>query len=408
MAQNAPNYDALIQALITAAQAATAAAIPPVAPPVPFALLPGAAYTAPLDYSKASELKIFRASTSGMDDKFDLKEDHLRVFIETVKEHVRTYNWMTIVTIPDDNAVDRNLITNYGQLTLANVNAHAIGYMTLQTRDAQNSMLLYKYLLNSLTEDAKLVMVTMAHQYHANNMPSGPLFLKSIIGRASIDTKAKILLLRESVSHLHMKMVELKGNVREFNQHVAELRTSLEGRGQDVSELIMHLFKAYEQVPDQQFNRYIEAIRDRYDADIEDITAEQLMLLAVNKFDLLTQRNAMPIDNVDKIVALQTKVNDHRTNERGGRRNRVVPAWKKIPPAAGEPSTKTMDGKVYHFCPNHKAWCIHTVAQCTMVPTTSAAAISTIETPAAEQDRLVINRAYHAIIKGLDDEDEDE
>jgi hypothetical protein len=334
MAQNAPDIDAFIQAIIAAAQAATAAAIPPVAPPVPFALLPGAAYNAPLEYSKSSELKIFRASTSGMDDKFDLKEDHLRVFLETVKEHVRTYNWTAIVTIPGENGIHRDLVTNYGQLTLAHVSAHAIAYITLQTRDAQNSMLMYKYLLNSLTEDAKLVMVTMAHQYHALDMPSGPLFLKAIIGRSSIDTKAKVLLLRESVSHLHLKMIELKGNVRDFNQHVSELKTSLAGRGQEVSELIMHLFKAYEHVPDQQFNRYIESIRDRYDADIEDTTAEQLMQLAVNKFDLLAQRNAMPSDKAENIVALTAKVNDNRASPRNGRRNRVVPPWKKIPPAS--------------------------------------------------------------------------
>jgi hypothetical protein len=162
---------------------------------------------------------------------------------------------------------------------------YAIAYINLPTRDAQNSMLLYKYLLESLTEDAKLVTVTMSHQYHHNNLPVGSLFLKSIIGRSSIDTKAKVLLLRESISHLYMKLIERKGNVREFNQHVSGLKSALEGRGQEVSELVMHLFKAYDQVPDPHFARYIEAIRDRYDADIEDTTADQLMQLAVNKYN---------------------------------------------------------------------------------------------------------------------------
>jgi hypothetical protein len=53
------------------------------------------------------------------------------------------------------------------------------------------------------------------------------------------------------------------------------------------------LFKAYEYVPDQQFNQYIEGIRDRYNADIEDRTADELMILAVNKYDLLEQRKAI-------------------------------------------------------------------------------------------------------------------
>jgi hypothetical protein len=406
MAQQAPpDIDALVQALIAAANAAAAAAIPPVPPVAPFALLPGAAYNAPLDYSKASELKIFRASTTGMDDKFDLKEQHLRVFLETIKEHVRTYNWVQIITVPDDNAVNRDLVTNYGQLTLANVSNHAAGYINLPIRDAQNSMMLYKYLLDSLSEDAKLVMVTMAHLYHINNIPVGSMFLKAIIGRASINTKAKVLLLRESVSHLYMKMVEVKGNIREFNQHVSELKTALAGRGQDVHELVMHLFKAYEQVPDQQFNRYIESIRDRYDADIEDITADQLMQLAVNKYDLLAQRNAMPTDNPEKIVALSVKVQEGRSGNRSGRKERPQDAWKKIPPKAGEATIKQVDKKTYHFCPNHKAWCIHTAVQCTLKPPTSSLPID--ETKGEEADKLVINRAYHAIVHGYDDEADD-
>jgi hypothetical protein len=64
-----------------------------------------------------------------------------------------------------------------------------------------------------------------------------------------------VLLLRESVSHLYSKMVKLKGNVREFNQHVTALKTALAAQGHEVSELVMHLFKAYELVPDQQFNQ---------------------------------------------------------------------------------------------------------------------------------------------------------
>jgi hypothetical protein len=46
-----------------------------------------------------------------------------------------------------------------------------------------------------LAEESKLIMSTLDHQYiaGANELPSGPLFLKAIIGFASIDTKAKIL-----------------------------------------------------------------------------------------------------------------------------------------------------------------------------------------------------------------------
>jgi hypothetical protein len=49
------------------------------------------------------------------------------------------------------------------------------------------------YLMNSLTNDERLMMLTLKEQYHVNNIPDGILLLKFIIGMASIDTKAKVL-----------------------------------------------------------------------------------------------------------------------------------------------------------------------------------------------------------------------
>jgi hypothetical protein len=419
MAQPAPDVDQLIQAVIAAANAAALAAGPPAPPvnvppaqPAPFALLPGAAYNAPLDFSKSNELKIFRSATLGMTDKLVLKEQQLRVFLSNLKEHIRIYAWDAIVTIPDDAAVNRNLITNYGQVTIANVRAHAITYITTPTRNAQNSMMLYLYLLNSLTEESKMTMITVHDQYHELGLPSGPMFLKSIIGRASIDSKAKILSLRQEVSQLYVKMLDLKDNVREFNQHVAEVKAALLGRGETVNELVMHLFKAYEQVPDQQFVRYIEAIRDRYDADVEDQTDEGLMMLAVNKYDLITQRNAMPSDNIERVVALQTNVTTTSTTRNRARNNRPEDAWKKVPPKGGEPKSKLVNGQVYNFCPDHKAWCIHTIAQCTLAKARKAAQDAIAKQGKLEDtdddaaDKLVINRAYHVILHEGDSEDD--
>jgi hypothetical protein len=63
LANVGPDIEALIKAIIGAANAnavaAQAAAQQPPPAPVSFALLPGQAYTAPLDNNKPNELKIF-------------------------------------------------------------------------------------------------------------------------------------------------------------------------------------------------------------------------------------------------------------------------------------------------------------------------------------------------------------
>lgn len=43
-------------------------------------------------------------------------------------------------------------------------------------------------------------------------------------------------------------------------------------------------------------------------------------------------------------------------------------AWKEVPPKEGEGKTKTVNGKEYHWCPNHEAWTLHTPKECKKKP----------------------------------------
>jgi hypothetical protein len=50
-------------------------------------------------------------------------------FWETLKKMNARTNWNEIIMIPDADVVIRNLITNFGQFTWANISAHAIPYI---------------------------------------------------------------------------------------------------------------------------------------------------------------------------------------------------------------------------------------------------------------------------------------
>ena len=39
-------------------------------------------------------------------------------------------------------------------------------------------------------------------------------------------------------------------------------------------------------------------------------------------------------------------------------------AWKSVAPKLDEPKTKTVNGKVYHWCLHHKKWNIHSNDEC--------------------------------------------
>jgi hypothetical protein len=152
-----------------------------------------------------------------------------------------------------DSPEQHETYTNYGQVTLEDVKRHAHTYINTNTRAAQDSIMLYQFLTNSLTEEPNTSVLSNAATYTIEALPSGACLLKILIGKASIDTKAKMLLLREIIAKLHVKIIDFNGDIREFNIFVNNTTDELSGRGQRVDELVTHLFKAYEQINDDQF-----------------------------------------------------------------------------------------------------------------------------------------------------------
>jgi hypothetical protein len=215
-----------------------------------------------------------------------------------------------------------------------------------QTRQAQDAAMLLQFLHNSITDKAKLLLILDADVYTVAGETDGVVFFKLIVARASIDTNAKVNMIRQKISNLKNTLRdEYKGNVREFNVYVANLRDELVGRGQQVDELVAHLFEAYTQsVPNDEFHRYIEMHRNMYDDGLL-LSSEQLMRHAVTKYDTINQRASTSQESEPLVLALQVanevKKGENKNellqallaklgepNKRKG--GRKFPAWKKV------------------------------------------------------------------------------
>jgi hypothetical protein len=383
----------LINAIIAAATAnaqaahAQAAAVnQPAQQPAPqFARFPGAAGAGALDFNKSESIKLFNKAIGPVEPKFDLDESKLRIFVDQVRQRAKIYNWEEILTVRDGTGTPQNIITHYGKLSIDDCIAHATAYINTKTRKSQDSIMLFQFLRNSLTDGARLLMMADEDVYTIGGEADGVVFFKLIVGRSSIDTNAKTNMIRQKIANLKVAMRdEFKGNVREFNVHVANLRDQLIGRGQQVDELVTHLFDAYtESVPNDEFKRYVEMHRNMYDDGLN-LTAEQLMRHALTKYDTINQRTATNQESEPTVLALQTEVppkaqNDNQTEllksliaklaeGKGNKKNtnRKIPNWKKKEPTSKEPSTKTVNGKKYHWCPKHKLWTIHAPSDCTL------------------------------------------
>jgi hypothetical protein len=172
---------------------------------------------APLDYNKSCDMKTFRAAIEPLTEKFDLKSENLNNFLVEVRERSRIYNWSNIISIPDEDGDIFSLIDSYGQLTLEECVDHATTYIDAQTRQAQNSMILYIFLRGSLTETAKTIVMSKPDLYSIEGEPAGSCFLKAIIGKATIDTIATENVLRTAIGTMPSKLKELGGDICAFN-----------------------------------------------------------------------------------------------------------------------------------------------------------------------------------------------
>jgi hypothetical protein len=71
-----------------------------------------------------------------------------------------------------------NLLSHYGQVSIAQVRAHATAYMIFQETAYQQSGMLYKFLKNSISAEAHNILDINADNYTINGQKDGVCYLK--------------------------------------------------------------------------------------------------------------------------------------------------------------------------------------------------------------------------------------
>ena len=402
------------------AQPAVAAA-PPVlpAPPAPlpvppappaFALGPGRSH-AILNFDDpntgATATKLYNKAIAPLDAKFDGEADNLAVFLASVRDRARRFNWHRLITVPIDDGTTRNLLTHYGQVSLDNTRAHAVTYVNTPTRDAQDNDMFYYFLADSLTNEFQATVLLYADTYTVTNIPVASALLKQIVILTRVDNPASTMHIREMLIESKQKLVQLKGNITEFNQWVRKQMGRLHAREQEAVDLLYFLWKAYKAALDEEFVVYIKDLKSQADDGRAMYTAEDLMVRAENKYEarLLDDENTWgkPTDEQEKIVAMTAEINSlkkerrstaeknsktatkekkpaakktkdqKKTKETTKKKSQDKWAWKKKPPKDNDNKednafVKSFEGKKYFWCTNHNngtgMWTLHHPKDC--------------------------------------------
>jgi hypothetical protein len=156
-------------------------------------------------------------------------------------------------------------------MSLADVRAKAETYQFEQGRSAQNSHQMYQFTFNYLDDQAQAKLTLKEADYciedpenPGTKFYNGPLYVKTLIGVAHVDTRATASHIHSSLSKLSAKITELDYNIGEFNNYVKLQRSTLLARGEQSTDLLVNIFEALGTVPDEAFVTYIDRIKDDY------------------------------------------------------------------------------------------------------------------------------------------------
>lgn len=411
----------------TAAASTATAAVPPAVPPPPrpptYSRVPAGFGAGALDYTQTAHIKLFRAAISPIPKIYDGEPTRLRAFLVQVHNRAKINFWNRILTIPNSTGSLHYILDEHGRITIEDCRAHALTYATGNTRQWQDSQMLYLFLSNSITEDLLTKVTVDRQRYTINGEEDGVCFLKCLISKIYIETRATVTFIRTNLSNLDNYMASVNSNILLFNQYVKEQRLALESHGHKSDDLLVNLFKGYMTTTDHEFVKYIRLKKDLYDEG-GDVNVDSLMTAAETKYKAMVQEKTWnaPTQDGEQIVALKAQVDQlkkdlHKKakttpsysgkgnppNKSGRRVHTGKWAWKSKPPKSGEAKTKTVNRRKYHWCPTHKAWTEHSPDECTLKKKLDNKSNTTdgkekVETPSVKTDaRLQVSKALAMI-----------
>lgn len=357
-----------------------------------FAITPAVAKKQALSYANGEDSKIFKSGAMKLTVDINGTAENLNLMLAAIEDRAVQNGWLdTILNIYNSQGEAKDLLTHYGELSIDEIRQHVLTYIHKNTRAAQDSMMMYQCISNSMTQEAqKKVMIYKNEYYVDERTPSGPLMLKVLIRESYIDTNATVKIVQENLSSLDTYMVKIDSNIEKFNRYVYGNLMQLNARGCVTNDLMANLFKGYAQASDKAFVAYIAKKEDDFDEG-RDIGHAALMHLALQKYKVLKESGKWnaPTEAETKIIALEAEVTKlkakNAANTKHGQKGhmnkahkasgngkfngtsagkKAPPEWMTQKPKDGEPHTKMMGEKEYHWCPNHEAWTRHKPSEC--------------------------------------------
>ena len=128
-----------------------------------------------LDYTSSAGIKVWQEAMAPLSFKFGVEGSKVNQFCEKLMERAEKQGWNIaggdMLTIPNSDGNNHNLISEYSWLTITEIWAHMQGYAADQMRQVQNNIQMYHCIMNSLTNNGQLKILAKCNKYTLETPP---------------------------------------------------------------------------------------------------------------------------------------------------------------------------------------------------------------------------------------------
>jgi hypothetical protein len=275
--------------------------------PPAFARAPALTIERILDYTRSEHIQIYRSGIKQVSENlFDCESEGLYQFLKDVQDRAEEMGWTDgILNItfnggePDE--MEEPFLDNYGTITFDQIKVSKLQYIDEGGRLAQDTYMLCKCLIASITNNARKKVSLCSNQFRIgeDNEFSSVLLLKVIIRESHLDTNATTNQIRMKLSSLDSYITTIDSNISGCNQYAKLLVQSLTARNQQMSDLMINLFKGYGAVSDEVFRTWLTRKQDDQEDGVR-ITPDELMKAAKNKYDSMVEKGTWNVPSSDE------------------------------------------------------------------------------------------------------------
>ena len=297
-------------------------------------------------------------------------------FHETFLNHIENMGWKDIMNYTVDN-IPKDLSTQFGEVPITVIENYRTNVAERPENDAAANVLrlkfkaMYTHLFNSIDKNFKRHLTLSVNTHHR----MGPLAWKFITDHSVKNDNQTI---RRALCSTHtISLSDFDYNVDKLITHIQQNLRVLTSSGESDRSIAANLFRILKVAPCDEFCSWVVQKQTIWDEG-GPFDLENFMKNAKSKYnhyvqDKLWNKNKTMTDikketdiialnsKIDRLEALLAKTsanssNSHSSSVPNSNSNNSRTGWKITAPQKGDPWSKTVNGKLFHWCKYHNFW----------------------------------------------------